>query len=85
MTKPHDAALFSIFIFYVLLNISQKAKARIKQINDLRAGTDGDLYGFHHFKPPFLIFSHGKRIIFIKAATESYKVGCNLGHLRMDL
>ncbi len=41
----------------------EKEKARIKQINDLRTGTDGYLYGFYHLKPPFLIFIHGKRII----------------------
>lgn len=68
MTKPLYAALFR-FLFLRLFKhqpkgkSGQTAKARIKQINDFRTGTDGYLYGFYHLKPPFLIFIHGKRII----------------------
>ena len=68
MTKPLYAALFRFLFLRVFKHqpkgkSGQTAKARIKQINDFRTGTDGYLYGFYHLKPPFLIFSHGKRII----------------------
>lgn len=47
MTKPHDAALFPVFVFLCVFKhqpqdkSEKKEKARIKQINAPRTGTDG--------------------------------------------